>query len=88
MGVLIKIKAPSDSKFEGSPSNLSTPTPIHPQIIATKLNMATFRSVLVLGRILLMFLIILIAYLSPLTDCLPIYLLGTPQQELGTFLLS
>ena len=38
MGVLIKIKAPSDSKFEGSPSNLSTPTPIHPQIITTKLN--------------------------------------------------
>ena len=88
MGVLIKINAPSDSKLEGSPSNLSTPTPIHPQIIATKLNMATFRSILVLGLILLMFLIILIAYLSPLTEGLPIYLLGTPQQGLGTSLLS
>ena len=88
MGVLIKIKAPSDSKFEGSPSNLSTPTPIHPQIIATKLNMATFRSVLVLGLILLMFLIILIAYILLFTKGLPIYLLGIPQQELGTFLLS
>ena len=62
IGVLMKINAPRDFKFEGSPSNLSTPTPIHPQVIATKLNRATFRSVLILGLILLTFRHLLRAY--------------------------
>ena len=84
----MKINAPRDFKFEGSPNNLSTPTPIHLQVIAIKLNRATFRSVLILGLILLMFLIVLIAYLSPLTEGLPIYLLDTPQQEPGTSIVS
>ena len=45
IGVLIKINAPSDCKLEGCPSNLSSPTPTHPQTITTKLNMATFLNV-------------------------------------------
>ena len=54
-GVAIKIKAPRDSKFEGSPNNLSTPTPIQPQITAIKLNIATFLKVFDLVFILLIF---------------------------------
>ena len=54
-GVAIKIKAPRDSKFEGSPSKLFTPTPIQPQITAIKLNIATFLKVFDLVFILLIF---------------------------------
>ena len=53
IGVLIKINAPSDCKLEGCPSNLSILMPTHPQTITTKLNMATFRSVLLLVLIFL-----------------------------------
>lgn len=45
IGVAIKINDPSDSKLEGSPSNWFNPTPIHPQEMAAKLNMATFLKV-------------------------------------------